>query len=521
MPLLSQSAVYALLGIFFCLFAYCAYQRVTYPFEIDWLEGELICHAVKLIKGHAIYAPPSTEFVAELYPPFYYAVSALFFKIFATFNFLIPRLLSVFCLMGILCLLYLIQLKEGGNKSTAVISSGFFLSFYEIHGPWYDVGRVDMLFFLLVLSGLYATAYSKNTWRGVCAGSVLLVLACYTKQPALAFIPFAALYLYLSDKKSGIVFALLSLGLAAGIFYILNLATDGWFATYTWVNPLRYNVIMNKPLSELPFQLMFELRDRLLPEMRYEIFYKLPVFFTLALAFAVNRALALKRTSKLRIWEITSIPAAVSYFSIRPHLGSEKNDFIFMTLWGCMLLGFLLARLARPGFDSGKRTTVYLLLALQLSLCLYNPKNVVPSPGSAARGAEFIAMVKSIPGPVYIPFHSFYGYMAGKGMFLNGGAYWAYQVLSRDKFRMDDMIQKLKNKYFDAIIIDEKAYVTMKGEKIAIDNVKLLLTSRDEMSQAVDENYAPAKRVPFRNDEEFRNVTGFTTRPELILEPKK
>jgi len=497
---------------------------MMYPFEIDWLEGELICHAIWLMEGHQIYAPPSSQFISEIYPPFYYLLSALFFKIFNTFNFLIPRVLSVFSLLGILCLLYLIALKEGGNKSVAIIISGFFLSFYEIHGPWYDVGRVDMLFFFMILSGLFVLAYSKNKLWGLCTGTVLLVLGCYTKQSGLYFLPFAALYLFLSDKRCGIAFAFLALGLVLGIFYVLNVLTDGWFATYTVLNPFRYNEILNKPISELPFQLLFEMRDKLFPEIRYEIFFKLPIFFTLVLAFVVNRILTLQRTSKVTMWEVTTIPAVVSYFSIRPHLGSEKNDFMYLTLWGCMLLGLLLIRLAKPALDSSrrsKRTTVYLLLALQLTLNLYSPKSVVPAPGSAAKGAEFIAMVKNIPGPVYIPFHSFYGYLAGKEMIFNGGAYWAYQILSREIFRPDDLIEKLRNKYFYAIIIDEKAYVTLKGEKTAIDNIKLLLTSGDEVSKTVEENYSLAKRISYRSDDEFRNVTGFMTRPELILEPRK
>jgi hypothetical protein len=49
----------------------------------------------------------------------------------------------------------------------------------------------------------------------------------------------------------------------------------------------------------------------------------------------------------------------------------------------------------------------------------------------------------------------------------------------------------------------------------------MLLTANDELSTVVAENYTLARRIPYSSDREFRTVTGFLTRPELILEPKK
>jgi len=84
--------------------------------------------------------------------------------------------------------------------------------------------------------------------------------------------------------------------------------------------------------------------------------------------------------------------------------------------------------------------TVYLLLALQL----YNPKPLVPTPQDLKKGAEFISMVKNMPGEVYIPYHTLYGRMAGKKLIFDGGAYWAYQILAREPFNPVDLIEKIK-----------------------------------------------------------------------------
>ena len=97
--------------------------------------------------GPADLYTPATEFISEVYPPVYCGIIAFFYLLADTSGFLIPRLISFACLAGLLLLLYRITVKEWGTKGMGVLVSGFFLSFYEIHGPWYDLARVDMLLY--------------------------------------------------------------------------------------------------------------------------------------------------------------------------------------------------------------------------------------------------------------------------------------------------------------------------------------------------------------------------------------
>jgi hypothetical protein len=522
--LLAQVPVYLLLLIFLALFLYSVSVRLPYPFEIDWIEGEIVCHGLRMAQGLPIYTVPATEFVSELYPPVYYGIMAFFYLLADTYGFLIPRLISVACFAGILVLLYRITVKEGGTKGTALLVSGFFLSFYEIHGPWYDLARVDMLLYFLVVLGCYVLTYAKRNTLGTICSAGILVLACYTKQTALYFLPCAALYLLFTNRKQCIIFCATVFLLLVSLFLGLQYLTEGWFGTYVLFNPLRYNQVLSKPLSDLQFQLLFKLRDKLLPEIRYEIFYKLPIFFTILLFFILQKVTAITRKTTFTVWEYTAVGAAIAYFSIRPHMGSERNDFIMMTLWGCLLLGLFLIKLHKSALTDTRnsiRVTAYVLLAVQLILQLYNPKLLVPAAQDIKKGYEFMSMVRNMPGEVYIPYHSYYAVMAGKKMIFNGGAYWIYNVLAKDKFTPADLIEKIRNKYFSAIIIDDKGYLTAKGERIVIDNVQLLLTSGDELSKVVAENYTLGRRIPYSTEDEFRNVTGFNTRPELILVPKK
>jgi hypothetical protein len=521
---IAKAPVYILLIFFLGFSFYCISQRLTYPFELEWIENEMVAHGMMLAQGHRIYSAPATEFIAEIYPPGYYLAIAVFLKLFNTVNFFIPRLISAAALVGILILLYRIMIKEGGARNIGLLVSGFFLSFYEIHGTWFDLARADMLLYVLLLLGCYVLAYGERRFAAALGAALLLVAACYTKQTGIYFLPFIGLYLLFKDKKQCLIFSAATGGLLLTLFFLLQYTSDGWFGTYVLFNPLRFNQVLLKPLSELQFRMLFEMRDKLIPEMRYEIFYKLPVFFTMVLAFMLYRIVSVTKASTFSLWECTSLAAPLAYFTIRPHPGSERNDFLCMTVWGCILLGLFLIRLiaaARRDADNRIQITVYLLLTLQLCLQLYNPVLLVPTPQDEKKGIEFINLVKNMPGEVYIPYHTLYGYMAGKKPIFNGGAYWSYQMLAKELFRPADLIEKIKNKYFSAIIIDDKGYLNAKGERVVVDNVKLLLTANDELSTVVAENYTLARRISYSSDSEFRTVTGFQTRPELILEPKK
>ena len=114
---LAKIPVFVLLILFLGLSVYCMSKRLIYPFETDPVESDMVAHGMLLSEEYTVYAAPSTAFIAQLYPPVYYLVTAAFFRLFDTFNYLIPRMISITCLAGILVLLYRIAVKEGGSKS--------------------------------------------------------------------------------------------------------------------------------------------------------------------------------------------------------------------------------------------------------------------------------------------------------------------------------------------------------------------------------------------------------------------
>jgi len=186
------------------------------------------------------------------------------------------------------------------------------------------------------------------------------------------------------------------------------------------------------------------------------------------------------------------------------------------------MLAFALIDLSRSETSGHRNKTVLIthcLIIFQLLMLLYNPNNHVPDPRSEKKGADFLSLVKKIPGEVYIPYHSAYGVLAGKKMVFNAAPFWGYNLHSPGKYRPEDLIKKIKEKYFAAIIIDGDGYSIKSGERFL--EAKRLNFLGDELTKIIFENYEPAIGISYSNKKEFSTITGYLTRPDLVMKPKK
>ncbi len=502
----AEGAIIALLAGFVFLFLYCLFYRTTYPFELEWLEGELLCHALRFLNGQPVYGPPQTDFIPQVYPPLYFLLMTPLIKIFSV-QFWIPRVISLMSFLGILAFLFLIPGKEGGTRRTGFLTAGLFIALYEVNGTWYDIGRNDMLFYFFMIGGCFSLAYGTNKNRAVLCSIVFFFLGFYTKQSTPMFIAGAALYLFMQERKRGIIFFLSLVSLILIALWVINSETNGWYLQYTILNPLQHAAK----------------RPHFLSEMRQDLFHELPVFFVMLGAFCLKRLFSFTREKPFTIWEYTLVPAALCYFIPRPLAGSERNELIPLTLWGCILLGIFVSHISRPenrGQKNSNLLVAYGLIIFQLLLLLYNPNQHIPAPGSREKGSEFISMVKNIPGEVYIPYHSAYGIQAGKQMVFNGGAFWCIEMTSKEKFRPLDLIDKIERNYFSAIILDGTGYYVLLKQQWPLDNSPRLFFLGDELSQAIWKNYEVSETISYSSMDQFRTITGYLTRPERILRPR-
>ena len=55
---------------------YTVVLRLDYPYDLEWMEGGMLIHALRLSEGLGIYVVPSSDFIPYIYPPLYPTVLA-------------------------------------------------------------------------------------------------------------------------------------------------------------------------------------------------------------------------------------------------------------------------------------------------------------------------------------------------------------------------------------------------------------------------------------------------------------
>ena len=132
------------------IFLVVAAWRLQHPFELEWMEGAMVEHVQRVVAGDRIYVPPSLDFVPFIYPPGFYYASAAMAQVTGV-GFPALRLVSLLSSLGVFALLYLFVARDTRDRFAAVAAVGLFAATYRIGGTFFDVGRVDALFLVLLL----------------------------------------------------------------------------------------------------------------------------------------------------------------------------------------------------------------------------------------------------------------------------------------------------------------------------------------------------------------------------------
>ena len=124
--------------------AYAISMRLTYPFELEWMEGEMVVHVERLLHGEPLYAAPTLSFVPFGYPPLYYYVS-LALATFIDGGFLPLRIVSIASTVVTLAAIAGIVRRFSGWIG-AIAAAAAFAGAYAASDAWFDLGRVDSLY---------------------------------------------------------------------------------------------------------------------------------------------------------------------------------------------------------------------------------------------------------------------------------------------------------------------------------------------------------------------------------------
>ncbi len=224
-------------------YLYVAFRRITYPYDLDFIEDNMLMQAVQVSLGKPVYVPPNANFVPQVYMPLYTVLSGWIFKLIAP-SYLTMRLLSFSATLFSAILIFLISRRLSNHTGIAFCAATLFLAGYRITGGWYELARVDALYIMLTLAGTALLIYGReNRFKLPIAGSIL-ALAFLTKQNGLFFalvvIGFLLFTIGWRAFAFAIPFALVSI---LPVLY-LDQVSGGWFSIYVfkiaYLSPIDY-----------------------------------------------------------------------------------------------------------------------------------------------------------------------------------------------------------------------------------------------------------------------------------------
>lgn len=365
-------------------------QRVTYPYELEWMEGATVVHVARVAGGESIYVEPSLHFVPFGYPAlYYYAAAAATW--FTGIGFLPLRLVSIGATLVTLVAIRLIVQPVSGRLGS-LVAAGAFAGAYPLTDGWYDLGRVDALYVGFLSLGCAAAVRARTPAHWAAAGA-LAAAAFATKQPAVVVFAPLGLYLLTGDRRAAAWFGGTFVTLSAAFIAALTITSDGWYAYYVFQLPrLRMAVSSGG--------------DRLLSFWTSDM-----------MPFGIAVVIGAVAILRARAWRHAALAGGliVSSWLSRLEGGAWNNAVIPAYLAGSWMLGFALRR------EAPVAPLRLAVATLQLLVLLYDPRPWIPTPGDRLLAARFIERLTTLPAPLVLD-HSYLPTLAGRPEFAHGWA---------------------------------------------------------------------------------------------------
>ena len=473
--------------------------RARYPFELEWIEGAAANSSEWILSGHFLYERPTLEFTPLLYNPLYFYLSAAMTALVGP-GYLGPRLVSILATIGCCWLVLALVRRETKSLLGAAVASAFYAATFKVTGAWMDVGRSDsLLVFFILLAAFVARRMTQSSRWGALVCALCLALAYFSKQSALPFFVAFGGYYLLERRREWLVYYPAAALFTLGTTCLVDRLSDGWFSFYTW----------------------YVVRQVVLDAERIRAFWQMDLLGNVPMALsALLIALALlgnpfRRSpegSRSRFYLAFTVGAiAVSWWN-RAAAGAHTNTL--MPVMACLgvLIG-LMVGLPKPArFRFVLQPLALILVAVQLIILVYDPRTVLPAARDEHAGNDLLALIRSYPGEVWIPAHSYYTAMVGKPTYVH----WATVTDTSGIWDTDlDVQHGGQNDPRRQIILDEiKAAVAAKRfDAIILDHIpKELRAYWDDLLSP----YYRLDRKLFADDDVFWTVSGAPKRPQLV-----
>lgn len=375
------------------------FARVGYPYTLEWMEGGIVDHVRVVLSGKPLYREPSFAWTPFIYPPFYYWVCAAFMKVFGVSLFW-ARLVSLLSTLGCLALIGAFVRKEGGGAIGALVASGLFAITFKVTGFWIDLARVDALFFLLFLGGVYLTRFGKTPLAAGISG-LLLFLSFFTKQTALALsIPVLLAGMAL-DRRRGLITAGVAIGLGVGAVQWMDLSSGGWFRYYIFKIPSQHSSAWDEWYT-------FFIQTFWSP---------MPIALVLSL---LALGVALRGRAVIALYAGLVIVGWVHAFTGMLHNGGYLNALIpycgFLSILAGLAIGWVISQDGKNALVKRLQAVAIAVVFLQFGVLAYDQRAVVPRKRDLTTGNAVIERWKKLHehGEVLSFAFNYYGMLAGE-----------------------------------------------------------------------------------------------------------
>ncbi|HEX6837882.1 MAG TPA: hypothetical protein VF334_14990 [Polyangia bacterium] len=420
-----RAVALALAAWFVVLLLYVFARRFVYPYDLEWMEGGMLDHALRLAAGQPIYAPPSVDFIPYLYTPGYPFAVFVLGKLFGI-GYKLGRFVSLVGFFAVAVLGYVYARREGGSRAAAACAIAIIFAAFVPTGAFYDLARPDSLFMGLVTAGLLVGWWKRHSWTGGVAAALILIAAFFVKQTTAPLMVALGLALLLAVPRTAIVYGLTLAVVGLPALWLANRSSDGWFWTYTSVLHRKHDFFPARAYLGTPGRLALILGPAIL---------------------LVPWALVRRRTPGLvyaTFIALAGVLAACTSFGTQ---WAFTNAFMPGVMLPAIAIGVAAGRLVDDTKEAPPRlrsAAVYLLLALSLLTAPggllpvaarvlpeswglnalrnptgYDPRIFIPTARDRAAGDALLARLKATSGEVLIPFHPFYAHLAGKHTYLH------------------------------------------------------------------------------------------------------
>jgi hypothetical protein len=406
-------------------------RRMIYPYDLEWMEGGMLCHSLRLLEGQPIYARPSVEFIPYLYTPLYPVLLAGLAKVIGL-GYGMARFVSIASYLGASFLAYRFAVRLGGSRAASLSAMAIPAAAWVGTGSFYDLARPDSLWLFLTTAAvilLYRGARDLSGERrsdrkrhlSIALSAVLFVAAFFTKQTAAPFMIAGGVALIFLDWRTVPTYGLTLAILGLPSLWLANRMSDGWFWTYIQKLHQAHDFNYRHALRDTPIHLAAMVGPSLL---------------LLPWALWRRRSTGMIYASLIAL---VAIASACLAFGTQWAYANAYIPGVFFPSLAIAIAGGRLVTPAQPAPDSSFRgatavprlrpAVVFGLVAVSLALNRYDPRRacdtenncrpLVPSAADREAGDRLIARLRAVDGEVLIPFHPFYAHLAGKHTYVH------------------------------------------------------------------------------------------------------